>query len=111
MVVRKIVLIAAIISALGSSSALADGTDTTISIHLHDSHQQMNSEQESHDSKSHLDRNQEGHESEQSEQGHHKEVVETPPNFTVLGIFATINLLFIMIGVWMKWFKKKGVTA
>lgn len=64
-----------------------------------------------HDKKSHSEANQGELENAQSEQGHHKEVVETPANFTILGIFATINLLFIMIGVWMKWSKKKEATA
>jgi hypothetical protein len=44
-----------------------------------------------------------GHESE----GHHGPVVETPPNYKVLGTYGAINLSFIMIGVWNKWFRRK----
>lgn len=108
MIVRKIIFIIAIISALGISTTAAEEAETIVPKQSHDSHQEVNMQQ---DKESHSDVNQGEHESEQSEQGHHKEVVETPPNFTVLGIFAVVNLLFIMIGVWMKWFHKKGATA
>lgn len=51
------------------------------------------------------------HEAGQTEQGHHEEVAETPPNYKVLGGFAAVNVVFIMIGVWMKWFRRKEVAA
>lgn len=101
MIVRKIIFIFAIISALGISTIAAEEAEPT------ESHESMSQQ----DMESHSDVNQGESESEQSEQGHHVEVAETPPNFTVLSIFATINLLFILIGVWMKWSKKKGATA
>lgn len=44
-----------------------------------------------------------GHESE----GHHGPVVETPPNYKVLGTFGAVNLSFILMGVWNKWFRRK----
>jgi hypothetical protein len=44
-----------------------------------------------------------GHESE----GHHGPVVETPPNYKVLGTYGAVNLSFILIGVWNKWFRRK----
>ncbi|MDR7236021.1 hypothetical protein [Neobacillus drentensis] len=39
---------------------------------------------------------------------HHAAVVETPPNYKVLGTYGAVNLLFILIGVWNKWFRRKG---
>ena len=39
---------------------------------------------------------------------HHAAVVEVPPNYKVLGTYGAVNLLFILIGVWNKWFKRKG---
>jgi hypothetical protein len=39
---------------------------------------------------------------------HHAAVVETPPNYKVLGTYGAVNLLFILIGIWNKWFRRKG---
>ena len=39
---------------------------------------------------------------------HHAAVVEVPPNYKVLGSYGAVNLLFILIGVWNKWFRRKG---
>lgn len=40
--------------------------------------------------------------------GHsHGEVVETPPNYKVLGTYGAVNLSFVMIGIWNKWFRRK----
>jgi len=39
---------------------------------------------------------------------HHAAVVETPPNYKVLGTYGAVNLVFILIGVWNKWFRRKG---
>jgi hypothetical protein len=47
-----------------------------------------------------------GHEEES--EGHHGPVVETPPNYKILGTYGAVNLSFIMIGVWNKWFRRKG---
>lgn len=44
--------------------------------------------------------------SEGSEE-HHGPIVETPPNYKVLGTYGAINLSFILIGVWNKWFRRK----
>lgn len=47
---------------------------------------------------------------EESGGGHggHENVVETPPNIPVLSTFAAINAAFLLIGIWNKWFRKKG---
>lgn len=42
------------------------------------------------------------------EGGHHRPVVETPPNYNVLGTYGGVNLAFILVGVWNKWFRRKG---
>jgi hypothetical protein len=39
---------------------------------------------------------------------HHAAVVVVPPNYKVLGSYGAVNLLFILIGVWNKWFRRKG---
>ncbi|MBT2698154.1 hypothetical protein J7E79_12090 [Bacillus sp. ISL-40] len=39
---------------------------------------------------------------------HHAAMVELPPNYKVLGTFGAVNLSFILIGVWNKWFRRKG---
>jgi hypothetical protein len=39
---------------------------------------------------------------------HHEAVVETPPNYKILGTYGAVNLSFIIIGVWNKWFRRKG---
>jgi hypothetical protein len=36
-------------------------------------------------------------------------VVETPPNGIVLGTFGLINLVFVIVGIWNKFLKRKGV--
>ncbi|MGG3467928.1 hypothetical protein ABES02_10665 [Neobacillus pocheonensis] len=41
---------------------------------------------------------------------HHAPVVESLPNYKVLGTFGAVNLSFILIGVWNKWFRRKGLT-
>lgn len=37
----------------------------------------------------------------------HEPVKETPPNAKVLGTYGAVNLAFVVIGVWNKWFKRK----
>ncbi|MED4224466.1 hypothetical protein [Neobacillus cucumis] len=40
--------------------------------------------------------------------GHsHEPVKEKPANLKVLGTFGAVNLSFIVIGVWNKWFRRK----
>ena len=39
---------------------------------------------------------------------HNAAVVEVPPNYKVLGTYGAVNLLFILVGVWNKWFRRKG---
>lgn len=39
---------------------------------------------------------------------HHGPVVESPQNNKVLGTFGAVNLSFVLIGVWNKWFRRKG---
>ncbi|MCH6267816.1 hypothetical protein [Neobacillus citreus] len=40
---------------------------------------------------------------------HHGPVVEIPPNYKVLGTYGAVNLSFIFIGIWNKWFRRKGI--
>lgn len=41
--------------------------------------------------------------------GHsHEPVKESPANIKVLGTYGVVNLSFILIGVWNKWFRRKG---
>lgn len=37
----------------------------------------------------------------------HEPVTEKPANLKVLGTYGAVNLSFIMIGVWNKWFRRK----
>lgn len=37
----------------------------------------------------------------------HEPVAEQPANLKVLGSFGAVNLSFIVIGVWNKWFRRK----
>ncbi|MFL6562951.1 MAG: hypothetical protein ACJ8MO_43500, partial [Bacillus sp. (in: firmicutes)] len=39
---------------------------------------------------------------------HQAPVVEVPPNYKVLGTYGAVNLSFILIGIWNKWFRRKG---
>ncbi|ULT58763.1 hypothetical protein L1999_09640 [Neobacillus drentensis] len=40
--------------------------------------------------------------------GHsHEPVKEEPANLKVLGTFGAVNLSFIVIGIWNKWFRRK----
>lgn len=50
----------------------------------------------------------EGHGDEAKAGDHHGPLVETPPNYKVLGSYGAVNLSFILIGVWNKWFRRKG---
>lgn len=34
-------------------------------------------------------------------------IKETPPNMKILGTYGAVNLSFIVIGVWNKWFRRK----
>lgn len=51
----------------------------------------------------------EAHEGGARGDDHHGPVVETPPNYKVLGTYGAVNLSFILIGVWNKWFRRKGI--
>jgi hypothetical protein len=42
---------------------------------------------------------------------HHAPAVETPPNYKILGTYGAVNLLFILIGIWNKWFRRKGEVS
>jgi hypothetical protein len=37
----------------------------------------------------------------------HGPVNETPPNVKVLGTFGAVNLAFILVGIWNKWFRRE----
>lgn len=76
----------------------SSGDDSTLK---HDSESEM--EGMDHDSGDDLE-----DESSGEVHDHHAAVVETPPNYKVLGTYGTVNLLFILIGVWNKWFRRKG---
>ncbi|MFB5197128.1 hypothetical protein ACE198_19755 [Neobacillus sp. KR4-4] len=39
---------------------------------------------------------------------HHGPVVESPPNYKVLSTYGAVNLSFVLIGVWNRWFRRKG---
>ncbi|MED1468647.1 hypothetical protein [Bacillus salipaludis] len=40
--------------------------------------------------------------------GHsHGPVIEKPANLKVLGTYGAVNLSFILIGIWNKWFRRK----
>jgi hypothetical protein len=49
------------------------------------------------------------HEEEAEAGDHHGPVVETPSNYKVLGSYGAVNLSFILIGIWNKWFRRKGI--
>jgi hypothetical protein len=38
----------------------------------------------------------------------HEPVKETPANVKVLGTYGAVNLAFILVGIWNKWFRRKG---
>jgi hypothetical protein len=76
-----------------------------------------NQTDENHDSTSSSSHTEEGHgtaddhsgqdDGGHEREGHHGPVVETPPNYKVLGTYGAVNLSFILIGVWNKWFRRK----
>lgn len=39
--------------------------------------------------------------------GGEEPVKETPPSVKVLGTYGAVNLIFILIGIWNKWFRRK----
>ncbi len=43
----------------------------------------------------------------ESGNNHEQVIEERPPNMKVLGTFGAINLIFILIGIWNKWLRKK----
>ncbi len=49
----------------------------------------------------------EGMDMEESGSHSHEPVKEEPANLKVLGTFGAVNLSFIVIGVWNKWFRRK----
>ncbi|MEH7300690.1 hypothetical protein [Neobacillus drentensis] len=50
----------------------------------------------------------EGMDMEGGSHEHHGPVVETPPNYKILGTYGAVNLAFILIGIWNKWFRRNG---
>lgn len=66
-------------------------------------------EEDSHDKEAGAHTEEEEAHGDEAEAGdHHGPVVETPPNYKVLGSYGAVNLSFILIGVWNKWFRRKG---
>lgn len=51
---------------------------------------------------------QETHGDDAGAEDHHAPVMETPPNYKVLGTYGAVNAAFIFIGIWNKWFRRKG---
>ncbi|MEH7095012.1 hypothetical protein [Neobacillus vireti] len=51
--------------------------------------------------------NMQGMDMEGSEGHSHEPVKEEPANLKVLGTYGAVNLSFIIIGVWNKWFRRK----
>jgi hypothetical protein len=66
-----------------------------------------NHSEDDHLEGSHSEDNSEG-DQEEGSGGHHGPVVETPPNYKILGTYGAVNLSFILIGIWNKWFRRKG---
>jgi hypothetical protein len=94
-------------STTSSSHTEYEGT-TTEDEGTHEEHQGTHEEEghgtsKEHSYQDHSGQDEGGHESE----GHHGPVVETPPNYKVLGTYGAVNLSFILIGVWNKWFRRK----
>ncbi|MGG0717142.1 hypothetical protein ABE096_06030 [Robertmurraya massiliosenegalensis] len=84
-------------------------TNTTINSEegeVHDDTEGAEGHEAHLDSGDHSSEGTEGGHEEESE-GHHGPVVETPPNYKVLGTYGAVNLSFILIGVWNKWFRRK----
>lgn len=85
--------------------------------HQSGTHEESNSHSGEHDQETSqggkvdfdVDALQEGHEHE--EEGGHShgggDIVEKPGNVMVLGTFGAINLSFILIGIWNKWFRRR----
>ncbi|WHY68453.1 hypothetical protein [Neobacillus sp. SuZ13] len=66
---------------------------------------------DSHDTESTSnDHDMEGMDMEGSGGHGHEPVKEKPANMKVLGTFGAVNLSFIVIGVWNKWFRRKDVS-
>nr|WP_263324867.1 hypothetical protein [Neobacillus sp. Marseille-Q6967] len=79
----------------GEGTATSEHVDT-------DGHDEGNNEA------NHSSGDTEGEHEEGADEGHHGPVVETPPNYKVLGTYGAVNFSFILIGVWNKWFRRKG---
>lgn len=65
-------------------------------------------EKDSHEPKESPDM--EGMKMEGSDEHGHEPVKEKPANMKVLGTYGAVNLSFIVIGVWNKWFRRKDVS-
>ncbi|MFB6469449.1 hypothetical protein ACE38V_22195 [Cytobacillus sp. Hz8] len=79
--------------------------------HSHDSNMEMDMDM---DMDQNMDHFKSGEHSEHKENtdvhgDHHEPVKETPPNYKVLGTYGAVNLSFILIGVWNKWIRRKGI--
>lgn len=79
-------------------------------------HDDLDQQDMNHESESHSDAegthssgdSEGGHEAEAEGGGHgHGPVVETPPNYKILGTYGAVNLAFILIGIWNKWFRRR----
>lgn len=71
-------------------------------------HDEMKMDHEGMDMEHSSGSDMEGMDMDGGNQDHHGQVVESPPNYKVLGTYGAVNLLFILIGIWNKWFKRKG---
>jgi hypothetical protein len=91
----------------------ANHDNTSSTTHTEDPSSEATHEEEGHGTEAtHSEQggseHEEGSEHKTESEGHHGPVVETPPNYKVLGTYGAVNLSFIMIGVWNKWFRRKG---
>lgn len=110
----KFLLVIAIILVLsGGKMAMADGdhshkapSTSELNGGEHSGHSMDGMDMEGMDM-SGDDHDMEGMEMEESSHSHGP-VVETPANVKVLGTFGAVNLAFILIGIWNKWFRRKG---
>ncbi|MFX3623324.1 MAG: hypothetical protein ACE3JP_04580 [Ectobacillus sp.] len=80
--------------------------------HQHEGNSDANPKTDSHTSESPTHANADEQEtpvsgSEGGEHSHGEPVVETPPNYQILGAFGTVNAGLLLIGLWNKWLRRK----
>jgi hypothetical protein len=104
---RILIIISLVISLTGAKVALANGDHQNQGNTTSSSHDMKNMDMSGKDKNMDMSGSNQGNDMEGMDMGH-EPVKDTPANVKVLGTYGAVNLLFVLIGIWNTWFRRKG---